>query len=343
MRFGRQLPLSVSVRSTMIKGSWVWHLLCPVRWCIRANRWEKRSLAILAWGRATVAIPCGGNLVFPAHSWWMWTRRCRLVAASRCRLIPQQCWCRASSHGRGSSEEVCELQPQAGIILGLNYPRPVINFLRPQEHCSKVCHCPVMECWQTDMKLTRIDLNSTNFCCPDTGIQFWANSSAASTVSILGNAAILLGGLYLLSRSDEVWIFTLMSQTTYFCLRWSPSKTSSSPLWAPPARPQRHHLHRWRLGCSRGWRACRGFRSSCEVFPSNKGSRICRSCPGCREFKEPLVEWRWDFFFSTLCHSLPQDLTEQQMQKMQVIVGLKSNFSLKSCRHWQSNRLKRFR
>ena len=38
----------------------------------------------------------------------------------------------------------------------------------------------------------------------DTGIQFWANSSAASTVSILGNAAILLGGLYLLSRSDEV-------------------------------------------------------------------------------------------------------------------------------------------
>ena len=56
------------------------------------------------------------------------------------------------------------------------------------------------------MKLTRIDLNSTNFCfCPDTGIQFWANSSAASTVSILGNAAILLGGLYLLSRSDEVF------------------------------------------------------------------------------------------------------------------------------------------
>ena len=32
----------------------------------------------------------------------------------------------------------------------------------------------------------------------------WANSSAISTASLLGNAAVLLGGLYLLSRSDEV-------------------------------------------------------------------------------------------------------------------------------------------
>ena len=49
-------------------------------------------------------------------------------------------------------------------------------------------------------ELIRINFSSSS----DTGIQFWANSSAASTVSILGNAAILLGGLYLLSRSDEV-------------------------------------------------------------------------------------------------------------------------------------------
>ena len=46
------------------------------------------------------------------------------------------------------------------------------------------------------------------YCVPDSGLQIWANSSAITTATVLGNAAVVLGGLFLLYNSDEVLIDT---------------------------------------------------------------------------------------------------------------------------------------
>jgi len=128
------------------------------------------------------------------------------------------------------------------------------------------------------------------YASTDTGIQFWANSSAASTVSILGNAAILLGGLYLLSRSDEV--IALKDQLL-------PSVSAASEASAKP-------LAQMALGLQQGMKkGLQGIPHQLRTVSVQQGIKNLQDLPGMQGVHGTLGRVK--------------DLTDQQVQKMQAL------------------------
>ena len=105
-----------------------------------------------------------------------------------------------------------------------------------------------------------------------------------------------------------------------------PSVSAASEASATP-------LAQMALGLQQGVKGLQGIPQQLRSVSVQQGIKNLQELPGMQGVQGTLGRVKVRFFLLHTCHSLPQDLTEQQMQKMQVIVGLKSNFSLKSCRH----------
>merc|ERR1712223_1427891 len=129
------------------------------------------------------------------------------------------------------------------------------------------------------------------YASTDTGIQFWANSSAASTVSILGNADILLGGLYLLSRSDEV--LALKDQLL-------PSVSAASEASARP-------IAQMALDLQQGVKGLQGIPQQLRGVSVQQGIKNLQQLPAMQGVHGTLGRVK--------------DLTEKQVQKMQVNIS----------------------
>merc|ERR1712223_513392 len=133
------------------------------------------------------------------------------------------------------------------------------------------------------------------YASTDTGIQFWANSSAASTVSILGNAAILLGGLYLLSRSDEV--LALKDQLL-------PSVSAASEASARP-------IAQMALDLQQGVKGLQGIPQQLRGVSVQQGIKNLQQLPAMQGVQGTLGR--------------VEDLTEKQVQKMQALTKQRVN------------------